>query len=354
MVPANALQFRVCPILVQLAENRRSNAEIGRFVGGLYCKSYECQSPGLRLDVRDGSPVDGALLGPVLRSHAAKAPHPFALLLVEVATAAMLEPLQERALEAAIVQRLVSEVRAACPADRCFVPTPHRAQRFYIARRLGTLLTDTVHPRRRGGRGAAGGAAVAAVQVDTVDRMQGQQAECVVLSALLTDPDVIAAEADFLFNLQRLNVAMSRAACLCIVLASSALLAPDPHVLRGRQSRAGFERLVAFAAATRAHLRLTVAHAPDGAASAEAEWLRLGDRDRPPRAVVPLDVTLATPVVPPSPTPAAMDRAHSSPAAFASPAKRLVEATIALSADKVRTHAGLVPPRLTVCGTDTL
>ena len=65
-----------------------------------------------------------------------------------------------------------------------------------------------------------------ALVVDTVERMQGQERELVVISAAASDPGFLAAVQDFLYHPARLNVMVSRAKVKVIVLASDGFLSP--------------------------------------------------------------------------------------------------------------------------------
>ena len=46
--------------------------------------------------------------------------------------------------------------------------------------------------------------------IDTVERLQGQDVECIILSFAATNPSYINAKAEFLFDHNRLNVMISR------------------------------------------------------------------------------------------------------------------------------------------------
>jgi uncharacterized protein len=62
-------------------------------------------------------------------------------------------------------------------------------------------------------------------RVGTVDKFQGQEAAVVIVSMATSDGESIPRQLDFLFSKNRLNVAISRAMCLSIVVACPALLA---------------------------------------------------------------------------------------------------------------------------------
>ena len=61
-------------------------------------------------------------------------------------------------------------------------------------------------------------------RVGTVDKFQGQEAEVVIVSMATSSEDYMPRHLDFLFSRNRLNVAISRARCLSIVIANPRLL----------------------------------------------------------------------------------------------------------------------------------
>ncbi|MFY9614728.1 MAG: TM0106 family RecB-like putative nuclease [Candidatus Dormiibacterota bacterium] len=61
-------------------------------------------------------------------------------------------------------------------------------------------------------------------RVGTVDKFQGQEAAVVFYSMASSSPDDMPRNLEFLYSLNRLNVAMSRARCLAVLVASPALL----------------------------------------------------------------------------------------------------------------------------------
>ena len=61
----------------------------------------------------------------------------------------------------------------------------------------------------------------------TVDKFQGQEAPIVIYSMATSTPDEAPRGMEFLYSLNRLNVATSRARCVAAIVVSPALLAPD-------------------------------------------------------------------------------------------------------------------------------
>ncbi len=75
--------------------------------------------------------------------------------------------------------------------------------------------------------GALTGRLPAASRIGTVDRFQGQQAPVVIYSMASSSAGDAPRGMGFLYDPHRLNVASSRARCVCILVASPALLEPD-------------------------------------------------------------------------------------------------------------------------------
>jgi superfamily I DNA and/or RNA helicase len=64
-------------------------------------------------------------------------------------------------------------------------------------------------------------------RVGTVDKFQGQEAEVVLVSMTTSSGEYLPRNLEFLYSKNRLNVAVSRAKCLALVLASPKLLDVD-------------------------------------------------------------------------------------------------------------------------------
>lgn len=117
--------------------------------------------------------------------------------------------------EAEAIQRLVEETLSAGASwidregrsrsvtlDDILIIAPYNAQVFEIQRRL---------PKAR---------------VGTVDKFQGQEAAIVVYSVTTSSHADAPRGMEFLYSLNRLNVAVSRAKCVCVLVASPAIFEP--------------------------------------------------------------------------------------------------------------------------------
>jgi superfamily I DNA and/or RNA helicase len=73
------------------------------------------------------------------------------------------------------------------------------------------------------------------MRVGTVDKFQGQEAPVVIYSLTTSSPEDAPRGMEFLYSLNRLNVATSRAMSNVIVVASPKLLEPDCRTPRQMQ-----------------------------------------------------------------------------------------------------------------------
>ena len=95
------------------------------------------------------------------------------------------------------------------------VVTPYNAQVNLLKRLLGPVA-----------EGWTGGAVAGAgeLRVGTVDKFQGQEGQVVLISMVTSGAEDLPRNIEFLFSKNRLNVAISRARCLSMVVASPRLL----------------------------------------------------------------------------------------------------------------------------------
>ena len=95
--------------------------------------------------------------------------------------------------------------------DDILIIAPYNAQVFRIQERL---------PGARAG---------------TVDRSQGQEAPVVIYSMTTSSPEDAPHGMEFLYSLNRLNVATSRARCVCVLVGSPELFSPECRTPRQMQ-----------------------------------------------------------------------------------------------------------------------
>jgi hypothetical protein len=187
-----------------LLENRRMNDVLTGFAAELvYGPGYVCFDAvvaGRRLRLAAGA------AGPPTVADCLDPAFPLVVGILEGVRAA-----RENPVEAALVADLVMELRtrlldadgraysddAAFFGRGVFVVCPHRAQNRLVRR----MLADRRRPD----------AWTRPPFVDTVDKMQGREADAVIVGYGVSDPEGAAGEADFIYGLNRLNVAVTRA-----------------------------------------------------------------------------------------------------------------------------------------------
>jgi DNA replication ATP-dependent helicase Dna2 len=119
--------------------------------------------------------------------------------------------------EASLICDLIAELLACgVKPDEIGVVTPYRAQARTIRNLLHSMPPDSEQRRK--------------IIVDTVERMQGQERDVILLSLTTSNPAFAAGIADFFLQPERLNVAITRARVKLIIVGSSHLLSPG---LRG-------------------------------------------------------------------------------------------------------------------------
>lgn len=118
------------------------------------------------------------------------------------------------------------------------VVVPFRRQARYVRRRLAARQPDRVSP--------------AALTIDTVERMQGQEREVVVVSFTTSDEDFALRLKDFLFLPQRINVAATRPRTKLFIVAS-------PDLLKLARGRTDDDEMACFASLLESARRIDIA-----------------------------------------------------------------------------------------------
>jgi uncharacterized protein len=106
---------------------------------------------------------------------------------------------QSNLVEASIVQALARNI----PAESVGVITPHNAQKGLLKNMLAQAGKD--------------------IRVDTVERYQGGEADFIIISSTVSDPDYMRTESEFLLNFNRINVAISRMKKKLVIVASRSI-----------------------------------------------------------------------------------------------------------------------------------
>jgi hypothetical protein len=231
-----------CPLLAFISSNRRSNQWISDFTANLYGVFYRPMEGNRSLSLRATRLPEGSevmFLSHVLSSHQYPATHPISLVTYRVRLTfdpTALDPISERYIESKIIATLIAELRSVTFEERtsCFVVTPHRSQR--------SAIQQEVFGRTRSEEESS----FTVESIDTVERVQGAQADVVIVSMGLFDAEVISRESDFIYHLQRLNVAFSRARRLCALVVSECALFPPQNLLLSSSNRLGFSHLLRF------------------------------------------------------------------------------------------------------------
>jgi DNA replication ATP-dependent helicase Dna2 len=155
--------------------------------------------------------------------------------------------------EAETVAELVQAlIRARIPPREIGVVVPYRAQ----GRLIRNLLRDVLPTREM----------LHDLVVDTVERMQGQEREVVLVSLATSSPGFAEQLAEFFFQPERLNVAITRPRTKLILIGSRRVLEAEPDLLETKAWVDLFRDLVAQCTTFTVPFRFSSAN-PDGGAS---------------------------------------------------------------------------------------
>ena len=137
--------------------------------------------------------------------------------------------------EANLVKSLLQTLLSQCHSShKAFVVTPHRSQRSAISQVISDLPFDQSR-----------------ITVDTVDAIQGRQADIVIICYSYFDVEKINRECEFLYDRRRLNVSVSRAMSLCILITTNQVLFPSFNVLANDRCQEGLAYLSQFCSSTK-------------------------------------------------------------------------------------------------------
>ena len=219
----------------QLRENRRMNYTLSRFPAvTLYGERYapadeEIGTQALALPPSPAGTGNGQWETLAWLLDAA---FPLALVVVEDVRATV-ENVAEAELVASVAWWLClrlgeDDSRAFLARDVCVV-SPHHAQIHAIRSQLATFTPDAD-----------------AMLIDTVEKMQGKERDTVLVSYGVSDAETALAEAEFIYGLNRLNVAVTRARKKCVVFLPRPLLRPTYQLLENTPALLGLSHMLAL------------------------------------------------------------------------------------------------------------
>lgn len=146
--------------------------------------------------------------------------------------------------EAAVAAALVMSLQKCCQNDDIFVATPHRIQREAVKAALESanqhLPIEDAFSKMKLGNGQG----KPKVVVDTIERLQGSEAAFVI--CLFSVPKTFTSDLAFLLERRRLNVAISRAKTLCILITSDEVLCPSVKILANEETAKGYAFLKTY------------------------------------------------------------------------------------------------------------
>ncbi|KAJ4483538.1 hypothetical protein J3R30DRAFT_3731697 [Lentinula aciculospora] len=301
-VPDDASDMSSQSTIVQLTENFRLNPDLGEFVSTIYSRAFRPQKVQARqialalssisqsetpqatneyLRILDNirkfllglshvmlKRPQGVLSPPLLSSLNENPqlnefrplidviPHPLSLALIQLQTVSKRHrenvgyELHVKA-EAAVTAALITTIQQHLPGEDIFVATPHRIQRQAVKAALSaghfnaSLSLSKIFNKMTIDEGQGKDQIESSVIVDTIERLQGSEASFVI--CLFSLPQSHIADLQFLLERRRLNVAISRAKSMCILISSAEVLRPAVGALTDEETTKGYAFLRAFA-----------------------------------------------------------------------------------------------------------
>jgi len=152
----------------------------------------------------------------------------------------------ENRIEAALVARLTRELRERLLDARSGKPYPATEDGDLLFWRHGLFIVSPHHAQIGAIRSHL--ADVRAWEsrpfVDTVDKMQGQEAEAVIVSYGVSDVETALSEAEFIYSQNRLNVSLTRSRSKCMVFLPRPLLEPPLDLVQNERAAAGLRHML--------------------------------------------------------------------------------------------------------------
>ncbi|KAF9559762.1 Tripartite DNA replication factor [Mortierella alpina] len=225
------------PCTSQLQDNFRMNEQLGSFMKTIYGANYKVQTPNRTL------PYSGVFRGLSLPPQIRQILDPTrSAVCIEL----QLEDTQSQevtkvrtdarvgaAVEATFVAGIVEcylEMVGVSTVTSLFVAVPHHVQRLAALNKIQVPELEKKYP-------------LAQIKVDTIEKMQGQEADMVVACFALFDDEMVATELQYLYSVHRWIVTLSRARCKTVLLMTPQLRAPKIIGSAGRTRPSDHESL---------------------------------------------------------------------------------------------------------------
>ncbi|KAK5798768.1 P-loop containing nucleoside triphosphate hydrolase protein [Linnemannia elongata] len=227
------------PCTFQLQDNFRMNKQLGTFMQSIYGPKYVVRNPGRSLPYSENVArglslpseirriLDPSLSAVCIELQLTEDPHSTQAIKVrnDIRVAA--------SVEASLVVGLVASYLEMVGWDTVttlFVAVPHHVQRIAILDKVEKAGLVTAFP-------------MALIKVDTIEKMQGQEADMVVVCFGMFDEFTLVNELAYLYSVHRWIVALSRARCKTVLLMTPEIKAPRIIGGPGKTDAGSLERL---------------------------------------------------------------------------------------------------------------
>ncbi|KAG0266008.1 hypothetical protein BG011_003658 [Mortierella polycephala] len=211
----------VGPCTSQLEDNFRMNFQLGTFMKSIYGPKYQIRNPKRTL------PYSGALRGMSFPAEIRQVLDP-----ERSAICIELQLTEDKQCREAVMVR--NEVRLAVNVEAAFVAgiveyylemvgqntvtslyivVPHHVQRLAILNKVNLTQLQGQYP-------------LAEIKIDTIEKIQGQEADFVIVCFGIFDDFTLLSEQEFVYSVHRWVVALSRARCKSVLFMTPELRTP--------------------------------------------------------------------------------------------------------------------------------
>lgn len=161
----------------------------------------------------------------------------------------------ENRVEATLVARLAGTLRERLRDPRSGSPYPATEDGDYRFWRHGLFIVSPHHAQIGAIKSSLAGVRAWKYPpfVDTVDKMQGQEAESAIISYGVSDVETALREAEFIYSRNRLNVSLTRSRAKCVVFLPRPLLEPPLELVQNEKAAEGLQHMLDLQEFCRAH-----------------------------------------------------------------------------------------------------